>query len=78
MSVLNWLLQLPSQLLILLVRSYQLMLAPILGGRCRFYPSCSQYFIEAVRKYGAFRGATKGLWRVARCHPLHPGGFDPP
>ena len=69
---------LASLLLITLVRGYQVILGPLLGGRCRFYPSCSQYFLDAVRKYGALRGAVKGMGRIARCHPFHPGGFDPP
>ena len=67
-----------NDLLIALVRGYQIVLGPLLGGRCRFYPSCSQYFLEAVRKYGAVRGTIKGMGRIARCHPFHPGGFDPP
>lgn len=78
MSLIHALTHVPGHLLILLARCYQIVLGPILGGRCRFYPSCSNYFIEAVRKYGAIRGAAKGLWRLARCHPFHPGGYDPP
>ena len=77
-NTLRWIIRLPSRLLILFVRGYQLTLSPLLGNRCRFHPSCSQYFIEAVCKYGAIRGAAKGLWRLARCHPFHPGGYDPP
>jgi putative membrane protein insertion efficiency factor len=73
-----WLKRLPSRLLILAVRGYQITLSPWFGGHCRFVPSCSQYFIEAVEKYGAIRGAWKGLCRIGRCHPLHPGGWDPP
>jgi putative membrane protein insertion efficiency factor len=65
-------------LLVLLVRCYQLLLRPVLPAVCRFYPSCSEYFILAVRKYGPFRGAWKGLCRIGRCHPWHPGGWDPP
>lgn len=70
--------RLPSRLLIGAVHLYRLTLGPWLGGQCRFVPSCSQYFIEAVEKYGACRGAWKGLCRLARCHPFHPGGWDPP
>jgi hypothetical protein len=77
MRIVNMLVQIPGRLLIVTVRSYQLALSPLLGGRCRFHPSCSQYFIDAVRKYGAVRGTLRGLWRVARCHPFHPGGYDP-
>lgn len=70
---------LPAALLILFVKLYQHTLGPlILGGHCRFEPSCSHYFIQAVQKYGAVKGATKGLLRICRCHPFHPGGYDPP
>ncbi|WP_373649311.1 MULTISPECIES: membrane protein insertion efficiency factor YidD [unclassified Schlesneria] len=64
--------------LIRVVRLYQLLISPLLGSNCRFYPSCSNYFIEAVEKYGPIVGAWKGIWRILRCHPFHPGGFDPP
>lgn len=74
----KWLMQLPGRFVILLVRGYQICLSPFLGGQCRFVPSCSQYFIEAVEKYGALRGSWKGICRIGRCHPLHPGGWDPP
>jgi putative membrane protein insertion efficiency factor len=66
------------RLLIALVRAYQVVLGPWLGGRCRFYPSCSEYFIEAVRKHGPIKGAAKGMWRLARCQPFCRGGYDPP
>ena len=69
---------LPSLALIGLVRVYQYTLSPIIGRQCRFTPSCSNYFIGAVRKYGAVRGALRGAWRICRCHPFHPGGEDPP
>ncbi len=65
-------------LLILLVRGYQVVLSPLLGGSCRFNPSCSAYFIEAVQKHGPWRGGWMGLRRILRCHPFHPGGHDPP
>jgi putative membrane protein insertion efficiency factor len=60
------------------VRCYQYLISPLLGPRCRFQPTCSEYFIAAVRKYGALRGAWRGTRRICRCHPWHPGGFDPP
>ncbi|MGW8257407.1 MAG: membrane protein insertion efficiency factor YidD [Thermoguttaceae bacterium] len=50
----------------------------MLGQHCRFQPSCSQYFIAAVKKHGAVRGAWRGVLRILRCHPWHPGGYDPP
>ena len=78
LNIVRGIIGLPSRLLILLVRGYQLTLSPLLGNRCRFHPTCSQYFIEAVRKHGAIRGTAKGLWRLGRCHPFSPGGYDPP
>jgi hypothetical protein len=72
------LLALPMWLMIAAVRLYQLLLSPLLGRHCRFTPTCSEYFIQAVKKYGAVRGATRGLLRICRCHPFHPGGYDPP
>ena len=69
---------LPAWTLIGLVRVYQWTLSPIIGRQCRFYPTCSVYFIESVRKHGAIRGAWRGVLRICRCHPFHPGGYDPP
>ena len=60
-----------------LLRGYQLVISPLLGQRCRFYPTCSQYAIEAVERHGVIRGLWLSVRRVARCHPFHPGGFDP-
>jgi putative membrane protein insertion efficiency factor len=60
------------------VRFYQVCIRPVLPAVCRFYPSCSEYFILAVRKYGPVRGACKGVGRICRCGPWHPGGYDPP
>ena len=71
-------LRLPGFLAILLVRTYQKVLSPLLGPNCRFHPTCSEYFIQAVRKYGFVVGAAKGLRRITRCHPGNPGGHDPP
>jgi putative membrane protein insertion efficiency factor len=70
--------QLPSTMLIAGVRAYQWTLSPLVGRYCRFQPTCSVYFIEAVQKYGAVRGTWRGLKRIGRCHPFHPGGYDPP
>lgn len=67
-----------SAVLISLVIVYKLTLSPLLGRHCRFTPTCSAYFRASVEKHGAVRGALKGLARIARCHPWHPGGYDPP
>ena len=67
-----------ASVLITLARGYQMLLRPVLPTACRYYPSCSEYFILSVQKYGPWRGAWKGLGRICRCHPLHPGGYDPP
>ncbi len=63
---------------ILLVRTYQWTISPLLGRTCRFHPSCSQYFILAVQKYGLLPALWKGILRICRCHPWNPGGHDPP
>lgn len=61
-----------------LVRFYQVALSPLKGGpTCRFYPTCSQYAYEALRKHGAIKGTYLAVRRVLRCHPFHPGGYDP-
>ncbi|NLX07325.1 MAG: membrane protein insertion efficiency factor YidD [Phycisphaerae bacterium] len=67
-----------SRLLIGLVRVYKATLSPLLGGQCRFVPTCSDYFVTAVRKYGPWRGALKGLYRILRCNPFCKGGYDEP
>lgn len=61
-----------------LVAVYRLLLSPLLGRHCRFEPTCSRYFADAVQKYGAVRGTIKGIGRICRCHPWQPGGHDPP
>ncbi len=66
-----------SLLLIAFARLYQLTLSRWLGMNCRYIPTCSQYFIEAVERKGALRGTLLGLWRICRCHPFAKGGFDP-
>lgn len=67
-----------SAVLIGMVRLYQMTLSPLLGGHCRYWPTCSQYFIDAVRKYGPLRGSLKGIWRILRCNPWGGRGYDPP
>lgn len=61
----------------LLIRGYQLFISPLLGPRCRFYPSCSHYAQEALQVHGLRRGGWLALRRIGRCHPWHPGGVDP-
>ncbi|MBC8309068.1 MAG: membrane protein insertion efficiency factor YidD [Phycisphaerales bacterium] len=68
----------PTYLCILLVRGYQISLRPFIGGFCRFQPTCSDYAIEALHKYGAIKGCGKALWRIFRCHPWGGSGHDPP
>ena len=63
--------------LIALVRGYQYALRPLLGANCRFYPSCSDYAREALERHGAARGTWLAAKRILRCHPYHPGGYDP-
>ncbi len=64
--------------LILLVRLYQWLVRPLLPPACRFVPSCSEYFILAVKKDGPLVGSYRGIRRICRCHPFSPGGYDPP
>jgi putative membrane protein insertion efficiency factor len=66
-----------SKLLIYLVRFYQRFISPLKGPTCRFYPTCSQYSIEAIRKYGALKGIYLTIRRLLKCHPFHSGGYDP-
>jgi len=66
-----------QQLLIGIVRGYQLLISPFLGNNCRFYPSCSAYTIEAMQTHGAIKGLYLGIRRVLKCHPYHEGGMDP-
>ncbi len=60
------------------VRCYQVVVRPVLPAVCRYHPSCSEYFILAVEKYGPVRGSWRGVRRICRCTPFHPGGYDPP
>jgi putative membrane protein insertion efficiency factor len=73
----NWL----ARVLMSVVRVYQIIFSPLFhltGARCRFHPTCSAYALEVIKKDGAFKGSLRAIGRVLRCHPLHPGGFDPP
>lgn len=60
-----------------LIRAYKRVLSPMLPPSCRFYPSCSQYALEALERYGLFKGGALGIYRLLRCHPFSRGGFDP-
>jgi len=66
-----------SLIIIGLVRFYQLFISPILGPRCRFYPTCSSYTIEAIKTHGVICGSWLAIKRIGRCHPANPGGVDP-
>jgi len=67
----------PRKLLMWIIRGYQLGVSPMLGPRCRFYPSCSCYAHTAIERYGVLRGGWLGLKRLLRCHPFREGGYDP-
>jgi putative membrane protein insertion efficiency factor len=78
MKWLGWLFRLPANGLIYLARCYQRCISPMFGPMCRFTPTCSEYYVQSVQKYGAIRGSWRGMRRLLRCHPFHPGGYDPP
>jgi uncharacterized protein len=68
----------PARLLLIgLIQAYRLTLSGLLGGQCRFYPSCSSYALDAIRLHGATRGTLLAMWRIARCGPFTDGGLDP-
>jgi putative membrane protein insertion efficiency factor len=69
--------EIPRSIALRVIRVYQIVLSPFIGNQCRFHPSCSQYTMEAIDTHGVLRGCWLGLKRLGRCHPLHPGGFDP-
>lgn len=64
--------------LIKFIKIYQKVLSPFLGNNCRYYPSCSEYSIQAVEKYGVLKGILKSIWRILRCNPFSKGGIDYP
>jgi putative membrane protein insertion efficiency factor len=66
-----------ARLFIALIKVYRWCLSPLLGQHCRFYPSCSEYALTALNQHGAARGGWLSLRRLGRCHPWHPGGYDP-
>jgi hypothetical protein len=65
------------RVLILLIKGYKKLISPMLPPSCRFYPTCSEYSIQALEKYGAIKGSAKSIWRILRCNPLNKGGYDP-
>ena len=69
--------QLVKKLLLQLIRVYRCAISPLLPASCRFYPTCSQYAITAIERFGAWKGSALALQRILRCHPFHPGGYDP-
>ncbi|MFP4141318.1 MAG: membrane protein insertion efficiency factor YidD [Planctomycetota bacterium] len=76
-DIVRRLMRLPARGAILLAKLYQVTLSPIVGRQCRYLPTCSNYFIEAVERFGLLRGGAMGLWRICRCHPFAKGGYDP-
>lgn len=64
-------------LLLWLIQGYRRLISPLFPPTCRFYPTCSRYALEAIERFGALTGSWLALRRILRCHPLHPGGFDP-
>lgn len=66
-----------KRIFIWIIRFYQRNISPMGGSKCKFYPTCSQYGLEAIEKYGAFRGGLMAAWRILRCNPFSKGGYDP-
>ena len=66
-----------KKIFILLIRFYQKFISPLFPAQCRYYPTCSQYTLEAIQEYGAIKGTYLGIKRILRCHPFHEGGYDP-
>lgn len=66
-----------KRVVLILIKLYQLMLSPIFGKCCRFYPSCSDYAVDAISTHGALKGIWMAIKRIIKCNPLHPGGYDP-
>lgn len=76
MTATRWVWRLPAEALVLVIRGYQLLVSPLLGPVCRFYPSCSSYAVVALRRHGAVRGTWLTVRRLLRCHPWNSGGVD--
>jgi hypothetical protein len=65
------------RVLVFFIKIYKKYLSPLFPPSCRFYPTCSEYAIQAIEKYGIFKGGAKAVWRILRCNPFNKGGFDP-
>ncbi|SFL83586.1 membrane protein insertion efficiency factor YidD [Pelosinus propionicus] len=66
-----------KKIAIMLIKGYRLFISPLKPPTCRFVPTCSEYALQAIEKYGIFRGGIMAMRRILRCHPFHPGGYDP-
>jgi len=66
-----------KNIFIFVIRGYKKFISPLLSPSCRFYPTCSEYSIQALEKHGVILGVVKSLWRILRCNPLNKGGYDP-
>ena len=75
--MIRFILSLPKRLMLALIRFYRSQISPALPPSCRFTPTCSQYAAEAIEKYGALKGGYLAVRRILKCHPFHPGGYDP-
>jgi uncharacterized protein len=60
-----------------IIKVYKYAISPLFPNSCRFYPTCSEYSFEAIKKFGSFKGGWLGIKRISKCHPFHPGGYDP-
>ena len=66
-----------KRIFILPIKLYQILISPLFPNKCKYYPSCSNYSIQAINKYGIFKGLLKSIWRILRCNPFSLGGYDP-
>lgn len=66
-----------KSIFIFIIKIYQAAISPLFPGKCRFYPTCSAYAMQAIEKYGVLKGLFLGVKRILKCHPFHPGGYDP-